>query len=209
MEQTRQAPDKMLDFAAHDGQNAAINSIKRFVIVLAGWQSGKTVIGPPWMYFEIKARGPGDYLIASPTYPLMMKKVLPEFLRLFKTTFKLGEFVGQPKNCFTFSEAGAKRFFGKAPPEGRVSTQIFFGHAGDPDSLESATYKGAWLDEAGQNGFKMESWEAIIGRLSIHEGRVLVTTRAARVAPLIGDEMHLAPPHSREQPVAHLSDLTA
>lgn len=174
MEQTRLAPDCWYEMEVHRGQRRALESTKRFVLVLAGWQSGKTVTGPPWLLQEIKARGPGDYLIASPTYPLMMKKVLPEFLGLFKRAFKLGEFVGQPRNCFTFSDAGALRMFGHTPA---TPTQIFFGHAGDPDSLESATYKGAWLDEAGQNGFRLESWEAIQGRLSISQGRVLITTR--------------------------------
>jgi len=51
-----------------------------------------------------------------------------------------------------------------------------FGHAQDPDSLESATAKAAWLDEAGQKKFRQGSWEAILRRLSIYEGRALITT---------------------------------
>ena len=43
---------------------------------------------------------------------------------------------------------------------------MYFGHANDPDSLESATAKAAWLDEAAQNKFKLDSWEAILRRLS-------------------------------------------
>ena len=42
--------------------------------------------------------------------------------------------------------------------------------------LESATARSAWLDEAGQKKFKLGSWEAILRRLSIHMGRVLITT---------------------------------
>jgi hypothetical protein len=174
LEQTRQAPDGYFEMAIHRGQRRALESTKRFVLVLAGWQSGKTVIGPPWMLNEIRACGPGDYLIASPTYPLMQKKVLPEFLRLFKRVFKLGEFSGHPKNCFTFSPKGCKRLFGYVPLD---PVQVFLGHAGDPDSLESATLKAAWLDEAGQKGFRAASWDAIQGRLSLNEGRCLLTTR--------------------------------
>lgn len=174
MQQVQRAPDGWLEIALHQGQRRALEARKRFVLVLAGWQSGKSVIGPPWLFNEIRTCGPGDYLIASPTYPLMMKKVLPEFLRLFERTFRLGRFVGQPKNCFTFSPDGCRRLFGHVPD---VPTQVFFGHAGDPDSLESATYRAAWLDECGQAGFKLASWEAVLGRLSIHEGRVLLTTR--------------------------------
>src|SRR5262249_10213787 len=53
---------------------------------------------------------------------------------------------------------------------------IYFGHATDPDSLESATAKAAWLDEAGQKKFKLGSFEAVQRRLSIHLGRALITT---------------------------------
>ena len=35
----------------------------------------------------------------------------------------------------------------------------------------------AWLGECGQNGFRLASYEEILGRLSIHQGRVLLTSR--------------------------------
>ena len=157
----------------HRGQRRAMKSRKRFVLVLAGWQSGKTEIGPPWLYREMIQKGPGDYLVASPTYPLMMKKVLPVFIRLFERTLNLGHFVAG-KNIFTFSDEGCKRLWGQVPDE---PARVLFGHAGDPESLESATIKAAWLDEAGQKGFRLGSYEAVLGRLSIHEGRVLLTSR--------------------------------
>jgi hypothetical protein len=112
--------------------------------------------------------------VVTPTYPLLVKKALPEFLRLFKTRLRLGEFQSQQK-IFTFSEDGAREVFGDRFEE-ETPTQIFFGHAQDPDSLESATAKAAWLDEAGQKKFRLGSWEAILRRLSIHQGRVLLTT---------------------------------
>lgn len=129
-------------------------------MVLAGTQGGKTVFGPLWLHREILQRGPGDYMVVTPTYPLLQLKVLPEFLSFFRDRLRLGEhkIVGR---TFTFHDG---------------KTNIFFGHAQDPDSLESATAKAAWLDEAGQRKFKLTSWEAIQRRLSIHEGRVLITT---------------------------------
>jgi hypothetical protein len=156
----------------HRGQAELMRSERRFILGVAGRQSGKTTTGPHWMFREIKRRGPGDYLVAAPSYPLMMKKVLPAFLKLFEKEMKLGTYNGQRK-AFTFSEDGCKRIFG----DGLAATcTVFFGHAADPDSLESATMKAAWLDEAGQNRFKLGSWEAIQGRLAIHQGRVLITT---------------------------------
>src|SRR5207247_1334398 len=55
-------------------------------------------------------------------------------------------------------------------------TVVIFCHANDPESLESATAKAAWCDEAGQNRFRLGSWEAIQRRLALHSGRVLVTS---------------------------------
>lgn len=157
----------------HPGQVRAWNSEKRFVTVLAGTQGGKTSFGPPWLYREIQQRGPGDYMVVTPTYPLLNLKALPEFLRFFKRTLHLGEYVGSPARCFTFSPDGCRRTFGHVS---ETPTCVYFGHASDPDSLESATAKGAWLDEAGQKKFKLGSWEAIQRRLSIHQGRALITT---------------------------------
>lgn len=165
-------PAAKLRFHLHRGQLCAWQSGKRFVVVLAGTQSGKTSFGPVWLWHEIQLRGPGDYLVVTPTYPLLTKKALPEFLRLFRRQLNLGEYHTQQK-IFTFSADGCMKMFGYVPEE---PTQIFFGHATDPESLESATAKAAWLDEAGQKKFRLGSWEAILRRLSIHEGRVLITT---------------------------------
>jgi hypothetical protein len=79
-------------------------------------------------------KGPGDYLVASPTFPLMLKKVLPIFLRLFERLMQLGHFVGG-KNIFLFSDEGCLRLWGHDPED---QPRVLFGHAGDPESLESA-----------------------------------------------------------------------
>jgi hypothetical protein len=160
-------------FNFHDGQYRAIASPKRFILALAGRQSGKSEIGPAFLWAEMRRCGPGDYLVASPTYPLMTKKVLPVFSAFFERLLKLGHFVCG-KNIFTFSDEGCQRVWGYIPEE---PPRVLFGHAGDPESLESATIKAAWLDECGQGGFKLASYETILGRLSIHEGRVLMTSR--------------------------------
>ncbi|MCC6457267.1 MAG: terminase [Caldilineaceae bacterium] len=169
----RVTKDGGLELHFHAGQWRAWDSQKRFVAVLAGTQSGKTSYGPHWLYREIKLRGPGDYLVVTPTYPLLQKKALPEFRRIFQHVLRVGKYVGGSVNTFTFSAKGEKITFGA---EQSKPTTVMFGHAQDPDSLESATAKGAWLDEVGQKKFKLGSWEAILRRLSIHQGRVLMTT---------------------------------
>lgn len=177
----------ILEIDLHPGQARAWLSEKRFVTVSAGTQGGKTSFGPLWLYREIQNRGPGDYIVAAPTFPLLSLKLLPEFKRFFEDKLGLGRYVGSPAKVFSFTDAGAKRVFGEAP---EVQTQVFFGHAQDPDSLESATAKAAWLDEAGQKKFKRGSWEAIQRRLSIHQGRVLVTSTPYSAFGWFKTELH-------------------
>lgn len=156
----------------HKGQQRAFNSTARFVVVLAGTQGGKTSFGPWWLWQEIQAKGAGDYLVVTPTYPLLNLKALPEFINIFQTILRLGQY-RKADRVFEFDAIGERRTWGS---EQEIPTRIIFGHAQDPESLESATAKAAWLDEAGQNKFKVSSWEAIIRRLSLAQGRVLITT---------------------------------
>lgn len=156
----------------HAGQQKALQSRKRFVVVLAGTQGGKTALGPWWLYHEIKAKGSGDYMVVTPTYKLLNLKALPEFKKIFVNLLGLGEYKITDK-VFTFDALGERRTWGAEQDD---ETRVIFGFATDPDSLESATAKAAWLDEAGQSKFKLSSYEAILRRLSLNRGRVLITT---------------------------------
>lgn len=138
----------------------------------SGWLS-KTSFGPHWLYREIQKRGPGDYMVVTPTFQLLELKALPEFKKLFEHTLRLGRYTGSPVRKFTFSEEGEIATFGAKQEN---PTHVYFGYAADPESLESATVKAAWLDEAGQKKFKLGSWEAVLRRLSLAIGRVLLTT---------------------------------
>lgn len=164
-----------LFFHDHPGQAQALNSSARFILVLAGIQSGKTVLGPWWLLREMLRCGPGDYLVAGPTFPLLSLKCLPEYKALFQSRLRLGQMREGNSPRFFMSTAGARTLWGK-DVDTTVETRIIFGHGQDPDSLESATAKAAHLDEAGQRRFKRASWDAIQGRLSLARGRVLITT---------------------------------
>lgn len=164
--------DGVLELDPHPGQLKALDSTARYIVVLAGTQGGKTSFGPFWLYEEIRQQGAGDYLVVAPTYPLLQKKLLPEFLKIFKRLFGLGSY-SKSEKIFTFDAVGELRVFGA---EQENPTRIIFGHAQDSDALESATAKAAWLDEAGQNKFKLASFEALRRRLSLHRGRCLITT---------------------------------
>ncbi len=166
------ADRKTIRWNLHEYQRQMMRSEKRYILVLAGTQGGKTSVVPAWLWREIKLRGPGDYLFVTPTYKLLQLKALPEFLKLFERTLGLGT-LNKSEKVFEFSEIGEVLMFGEKQNQ---PTKVFFGHAQDPDSLESATAKAAVLDECGQKKFKLASFEAIMRRLSIHRGRILMTT---------------------------------
>lgn len=165
---------RKLRYRFHFGQWQAWNSTARQVCVLAGTQGGKTSFGPPWFYREMQMAGPGDYLVVTPSFPLLDKKALPEFRKLFEDYLALGRYVGSPSRRFELDVAGQNLLWGDSGSA--YKTTVWFGYASDPDSLEAATAKGAWFDEAGQSVVKAESYEAIMRRLAIHTGRVLLTT---------------------------------
>ncbi len=161
-----------LEYSFHPGQRKAWASTARVVAVIAGTRAGKTSWGACWLHREIWNVGPGDYLVAAPSYPLLDKGVIPEVESLFERILQLGKLKRSPFK-FEFSEAACLRLWGKVPDR---QPRIIFGHADDPDSLEAMTAKAAWLDEAGQRRFRLASYEAVQRRLSIDQGRTLITT---------------------------------
>lgn len=153
-------PDGTLRINMHYGQMRAWNSTAREILMLSGTQSGKTSFSVDWLYREITRRGEGDYLMVTATFPLLNLKLLPEFLSVFRDLLHLGEYHDANK-VFEFSQS---------------KTRVIFGTATNPESLESATAKGAVADEAGQRQFRREAREAIMRRLAIHQGRILYPT---------------------------------
>lgn len=166
-------PNRRLRFNFHRGQWRAWEAEERIVAVVAGTQGGKTTFGPVWLWREMQRGGPGTYLIAAPTDPLLQVKLIPAFKELFIDQLQLGTFSETPRPKFVLSKEGSRRLWGYEATE---ETVVYFGYAAKPDSLESMSAKAAWLDEAGQAQFKVGSWEAVLRRLSLATGRVLITT---------------------------------
>ncbi len=170
-------PDGTLRVNFHRGQEKAWKSKKRYVDMQAGSQGGKTCFGVHWFDREIRICGPGDYLIGTSTFPLLDRKLLPEFLYVFQDLFHYGEF-NDNKKIFTFFTKKTAR---KATdyvlfPDSDIESKVFIGSAQNPESMEAATVKAIWLDECGQKQFKRETWEAVERRGLINKARVLFTT---------------------------------
>lgn len=157
----------------HDGQARAWRSEKRFVCVLAGTQGGKTSWGPLWLHREIQRRGAGDYLAVTANYDLFKLKMLPALREAFEHVFRIGRFWSGDRVIELLNPVTQKFHASRAddPMWGRIILRSADAEAG----LESATAQAAWLDEAGL--FRAgDSWEAVLRRLSISQGRVLITT---------------------------------
>jgi len=144
----------------HPGQQRALDSKERFTFIIAGFQSGKTSFGPFWLWREIDRCGEGDYLAVTATYDLFKLKMLPEMVRFFCDWLPGWELHKGDRVINSTTN----------------DTRIILRSANVPEGLESATAKAAWLDECGQDTFKLNSWEAVQRRLSLHQGRVLGTT---------------------------------
>ncbi len=144
----------------HYGQTQAWDSEARFPFIIAGTQSGKTSFGPWWLHREIQRCGVGDYLAVTATYDLFKLKMLPELKKVFINIFGGWDYM-----------AGERVLVNKAG-----DTRIILRSADAEGGLESATAKAAWVDECGQDKFRVGAWEAIQRRLSLEQGRCLGTT---------------------------------
>lgn len=149
-----------LKFELHKYQRMIMRSPKRFLFALAGIQSGKTMVGCMWLISEIlKGWNEGkdySYLIAAPTYKILQQSTIRKWLEVAPSW--LGRYMEQ-KSVFQLAD-------------GRGI--IYIRSTEEPYGLEGMTLKAAWLDEAGQ--MNDDTWRIIQGRLSILQGRCLITS---------------------------------
>lgn len=167
--------EKTLVCNLHPGQMRVWKSIARFVAMLAGTQSGKTVFGPLWLHREIEKHGAGDYLAVTANYDLFKLKMLPELLDYFVRTLGIGKYWAADRIIEIAEDLKPGNFKAKTTTD-PMWARIILRSAEAEAGLESATAQAAWLDEAGHPDFKRTAWEAIQRRLSIHQGRALFTT---------------------------------
>ena len=164
------------DCTFHEGQIAAWNAKERFVLIVAGARSGKSKCGAHLLLREIQRTArPGEtntYLIVGPDVQILKRGPLLTFREIIKCDIPGGDATYSTTDmCFNFTPDGCERWFGF-----RGQVKVFVGYAHKPESLQAATYRAVWADEAGQDAFVRESWEAINVRTSIHQGRIFVTT---------------------------------
>lgn len=165
-----------LSLYLHPGQSAAHQARERIIAMLAGSQGGKTSYGPFWQWAEILETGGGDHLAVTASFDLFKLKMLPAMLEVFEESLGIGRYWpsdrvleicegGQPGGRFLATKSTDKMW-------GRVILRS----AESLSGLESATARSAWLDEAGQDSFSIQTYRAIRRRLALYRGRILITT---------------------------------
>lgn len=165
---------KTLTVYLHTGQMQAWQSDKRFIWMIAGKQSGKTVLGPLFLFLFLNRFGAGDYLAITATFDLFNLKVLPVLKDLFEHDLKIGRYHAGPqiieiKNPYT-GQFGASA----SHEHEKMWARIILRSADSSRGLQSATGLAAWMDEPGL--YKASVWKDIRGRLSLAEGPVFAST---------------------------------
>lgn len=155
-------------YTLHKGQTEVMRDRRRFVAAIAGTGGGKTVLGPLWLMREFgeilksKSRDfsyePIKGIITAPTYKVMSRATLPEFLRVFDNSPWRGEW---KKADSVYTCAGGR-------------CQIYALSTDNSGGLEGGQFDRVWSDEAGQGTY--DSQVALVGRLGLRAGKQLITT---------------------------------
>jgi len=101
--------------------------------------------------------------------------MLPEIRTIFEHTLGIGRYWAGDK-VLEIREPGSQDWdgpFRATRSSDPMWARIILRSAQSEGGLESATAKAAWLDECGQDKFKLADWEAVLRRLSLSQGRVL------------------------------------
>lgn len=158
----------------HPGQSLAWDSERRFVAMLAGSQGGKTSMGPWWMYREVSRCNGGDHFVVTSNYDLFKLKLLPAVQEVFEHVLGCGRYWAGDKIMELRDPATGQ--FRASRATDPMWARLILRSAEAESGLESATARSAWCDEAGQDAFTLQAWRAILRRLALHRGRVLLTT---------------------------------
>jgi hypothetical protein len=108
------------------------------------------------------------------SFDLFRMKMLPLLRETFEHVLKIGRYWPSDR-VLEVCDPDTGQFLAKRSSD-PMWARIILRSAAAGQGLEAATAKAAWLDECGQDEFTVETWEAVLRRLSLAQGRVLGTT---------------------------------
>ncbi len=167
-------PTGRLTLDLHTGQARAWDSGQRFVVMLAGTQSGKTSFLPWLLWREIGRCGAGDYLAVTASYDLFKLKFLPTLREVFEHVLRCGRYWSGDR-VIELADPATGQFLAKRADD-PMWGRIILRSAESGGGLESSTAKAALLDEAGMDSFTVDTFEAVLRRLSLSLGRIFIGT---------------------------------
>ncbi len=140
-------------------------------------------MGPWWLERAIRGGeegwsgfGAGDYLAVTASYDLFKLKMLPEIRHVFENVLGIGRFWAGDKIIEIRNGGLSTGEFLAHRQDDPMWARIILRSASAIGGLESSTAKAAWLDECGMDDFPIDAWEAVLRRLSIHQGPILGTS---------------------------------
>lgn len=142
----------------------------RVPVLQAGVRAGKTSGLVEVLAQKMQKIGPGDYLFAEPTFPLLRRAALGEL------TERLTYVTRGTRDQFKYEAANSRFRSLVEKPNGEPETVLWLGSADNPESLAATTLKGAAFDEAAQTGVKREAFLQIFRGLAIDQGPLLIGT---------------------------------
>ena len=166
--------DGTLTLNLHPGQARAWQSPARIIAILAGTQSGKTSYLPWWLWREIGRKGPGDYLAVTASYDLFKLKFLPVMREVFEHILRCGRY-WSGERIIELADPATGQFRAQRADD-PMWGRIILRSAESGGGLESSTANAAILDEAGLDSYDLTTFEAVMRRLSLSLGRVLLGT---------------------------------
>ena len=166
--------EKIVHMYLHPGQMRAWHSDRRFVFMIAGKQSGKTIFGPLWLFREILEHGKGDYLAISATADLFILKLLPALKQFFVNDLGIAKYWAGDR-VLELCDLDSGHFGAvTASDHEKMHTRIILRTAESEAGMQSASCKAAWMDEPGL--YKNTVYKDVRGRLSLAAGPALGTT---------------------------------
>lgn len=163
----------------HAGQQAAMDSTARIVVVCAGSQVGKSSLTAWWLEREIRRcthlnrrDGGYDFYAVTKSHEQLGLRFLPILRECFEDILHIGRWWAQSRVIEladpTKSALDPSRFWAKGPSD-KMWGRIIIRSAESPSSLESGTGVAAIADETGD--WPLASWEALQRRLSLAVGK--------------------------------------
>lgn len=117
---------------------------------------------------------PHDYLAVTANYDLFKLKFLPELKTVFEDVTQIGRYWSSTK-VIELKDPVTGKFRAKKADDSMWG-RIILRSADAGSGLESSTARAALLDEAGMDTFTKETYEAILRRLSLSQGRIFLGT---------------------------------